>query len=174
MIQLNLKQPDEPARAPEPAPAQPRPPLVMPKGPAETPPAAASEAAKPPPEAPKLQAPEPKAPGPPVPGQKAAEPGSLEEQVTAVLKDIYDPEIPVNIYELGLIYRVNAPPDGNVKITMTLTAPNCPAAQTLPAEVKYKSEAVEGVESADVEVTFDPQWTPERMSDAAKLALNIL
>ena len=167
MIQLNLNQPDENARAPEPGPEQLPKPLVMPRQPAETtaPPAVTSEAPK---------SAERKAAAPKAPGTKAAEPGSLEEQVTAVLKDIYDPEIPVNIYELGLIYRVDAPPDGNVKITMTLTAPNCPAAQTLPAEVKYKSEAVDGVKSADVEVTFDPQWTPDKMSDAAKLALNIL
>ena len=172
MIQLNLNQPDENARAPEPVPEQPPKPLVMPKQPVEAPARAAATSEAPQPPAP--DAAESKEPGSAAARPKAAEPGSLEEKVTAVLKDIYDPEIPVNIYELGLIYRVDAPPDGNVKITMTLTAPNCPAAQTLPAEVKYKSEAVDGVKSADVEVTFDPQWTPDKMSDAAKLALNIL
>ena len=103
-----------------------------------------------------------------------AEPQGVEQQVIALLKEVYDPEIPVNIYDLGLIYGVKEKPEGSIKVTMTLTAPNCPAAQTLPAEVKDKAESVEGVESADVEVVFDPPWNPDKMSDAAKLALNIL
>ncbi len=172
MIQLNLNQPDETAGSSEPTPEGPPQPLVMPKQPVEPPtPSAATSEAPPPPA---TQAAEPRASGPGAAEHKAAAPERLEQQVTEVLKDIYDPEIPVNIYELGLIYGVDAPPDGNVKIKMTLTAPNCPAAQSLPAEVKDKSEAVDGVNSADVEVTFDPPWKPELMSDAAKLALNIL
>ena len=103
---------------------------------------------------------------------------TLEEKVVAVLKTCYDPEIPVDIYQLGLIYQVTAPrspeePDG-VKVLMTLTAPNCPAAQTLPAEAKYKIERLEEVASAEVEITFDPPWTPEMMSEEAKLVLNLI
>jgi FeS assembly SUF system protein len=98
----------------------------------------------------------------------------LEEKVAEVLKTCYDPEIPVNIYELGLIYGVDVKPEGDVLITMTLTAPNCPAAQSLPAEVKAKAESVAGVKSAEVEIVFDPPWTPQKMTDSAKLVLNIL
>ena len=177
MIQLNLNKPDETARAAEPSPERPPQPLVMPTQHAELPTPSAATIETPPPSAPQAAQPRvsgPEAAGPEAAEHKAAALGSLEQQVTEVLKDIYDPEIPVNIYELGLIYGVDAPPDGNVKIKMTLTAPNCPAAQSLPAEVKDKSEAVDGVKSADVEVTFDPPWKPELMSDAAKLALNIL
>ena len=99
---------------------------------------------------------------------------SLEEQIVATLKTIYDPEIPVNIYELGLVYEVRVDPSGEAHIKMTLTAPNCPAAQSLPEEVRRKSELVEGVTTAHVEIVFDPQWTPEKMNDSAKLILNIL
>lgn len=103
---------------------------------------------------------------------------SLEEKVVAVLKTCYDPEIPVDIYQLGLIYKVIAPcspeePE-KVKIVMTLTSPNCPAAQTLPAEAKYKIERLEEVEDAEVEITFDPTWTPDMMSEEAKLVLNLV
>ena len=103
------------------------------------------------------------------PGQNTMEPG-----VIAALKNCYDPEIPVNIYELGLIYNIDIDPEGNVAIKMTLTAPNCPAAQSMPLDVQTKVEAVEGIQSAKVEVVFDPPWTPEKMDDSAKLALNIL
>ena len=103
---------------------------------------------------------------------------SLEEKVVAVLKTCYDPEIPVDIYQLGLIYNVLAPstpeePD-KVKIRMTLTSPNCPAAQTLPAEAKYKIERLEEVAEAEIEITFDPTWTPDMMSEEAKLVLNLV
>ncbi len=102
---------------------------------------------------------------------------TLEEKVVAVLKTCYDPEIPVDIYQLGLIYHVHAPfseedPE-KVKVIMTLTSPNCPAAQTLPAEVKYKIERLREVQSAAVDITFEPVWTPEMMSDEAKLTLNL-
>ena len=99
---------------------------------------------------------------------------SLEEQIVATLKTIYDPEIPVNIYELGLVYEVRVDPSGEAHIKMTLTAPNCPAAQSLPEEVRRKSELIEGVTTAHVEIVFDPQWTPDKMNDSAKLILNIL
>lgn len=98
----------------------------------------------------------------------------IEAGIVDALRTVYDPEIPVNIYELGLIYGVDVKPEGDVLITMTLTAPNCPAAQSLPAEVKAKAEGVEGVKSAEVEIVFDPPWTPQRMTDSAKLVLNIL
>jgi FeS assembly SUF system protein len=99
---------------------------------------------------------------------------TLEENVVAALKTIYDPEIPVNIYELGLVYEVRVEPSGDAHIKMTLTAPNCPAAQSLPEEVRRKTELIEGVTAAHVEIVFDPPWTPEKMNDSAKLILNIL
>ena len=101
-------------------------------------------------------------------------PGSVEERAAAAIKECYDPEIPVNIYELGLIYAIEVNADEHARITMTLTAPNCPAAQSLPLEVQRRVEAVEGVKTAEVDITFFPQWTPDKMSDAAKLQLNIL
>ena len=104
----------------------------------------------------------------------ATESGSLRDRVVEALKMVYDPEIPVNIYELGLIYDVVVSDAGHVNIRMTLTSPNCPAAQSLPEEVKRKTADVEGVRSAEVEIVFDPPWTPDNMDDAAKLVLNIL
>ena len=95
-------------------------------------------------------------------------------QIVSALKNCYDPEVPVNIYDMGLIYTVDIGPSNDVAIQMTLTAPNCPAAQFLPADVKHKVEAVEGVNSVEVAITFDPPWTPDHMNDAAKLTLNIL
>ena len=103
-----------------------------------------------------------------------AAPNPLEQGVIAALKNCYDPEIPVNIYELGLIYNIDIDPEGKVAIKMTLTAPNCPAAQSMPLDVQMKVEAVEGIKSATVDVVFDPPWTPEKMDDSAKLVLNIL
>jgi FeS assembly SUF system protein len=102
-----------------------------------------------------------------------ANPASLRERVLAALRTIYDPEIPVNIYELGLIYGIQAEDDGQVRIRMTLTAPNCPVAGSLPAEVERKVGAVEGVAGVKLELVFDPPWTKDKMSDAAKLALGI-
>ncbi len=98
----------------------------------------------------------------------------LEKKIVEALKNCYDPEIPVNIYELGLIYGIDIKPQGEVHIQMTLTAPNCPAAQSLPADVTQKVEAVEGVKSAEVEIVFDPPWTPDKMATSAKLVMNIL
>lgn len=99
---------------------------------------------------------------------------AVEEQVVEQLKGCFDPEIPVNIYDLGLIYDIQVEASGCVAIKMTLTAPNCPAAQSLPVQVKEAAEKVEAVKSAHVEVVFDPPWTTEKMSESAKLAVNIL
>jgi len=98
---------------------------------------------------------------------------NLRDQVIAALKKVYDPEMPVNIYELGLIYGVEAGEAGDVRIRMTLTAPNCPVAGTLPGDVERAVRAVPGVTSVNLELTFDPPWTKDRMSEAAKLALGI-
>ena len=98
---------------------------------------------------------------------------SLKHQVTAALKKVYDPEMPVNIYELGLIYDINVDDAGRVAIRMTLTAPNCPVAGTLPGEVERAVRAVPGVSDVTLELTFDPPWTKDRMSEAAKLTLGI-
>jgi len=98
----------------------------------------------------------------------------IEAQVIDALQTCYDPEIPVNIYELGLIYGITVDPSGTVAVTMTLTSPNCPSAQELPVEVKAKAESVPGVTSATVDVVFDPPWDRDRMSEAAKLQLGLL
>jgi FeS assembly SUF system protein len=98
---------------------------------------------------------------------------ALRDQVIEVLKGIYDPEIPVNIYELGLIYEVTIADDANVHVLMTLTSPMCPVAESLPPEVEEKVSRVEGVASARAEVTWDPPWEPDMMSDAAKLELDM-
>lgn len=102
------------------------------------------------------------------------DPKELGETVVRVLKTIYDPEIPVDIYELGLIYDVFLNEDNDVKILMTLTTPNCPVAESLPQEVKDKVESIEGVKSAEVEMTFDPPWSRDLMSEEAKLELGFL
>jgi len=99
---------------------------------------------------------------------------TLEKLVTDALQSVYDPEIPVNIHELGLIYGVTADPDGTVAIRMTLTAPGCPAAQSLPVEVEERARAVAGVRDVRVDVVFDPPWCPDMMSEAAKLQLGFL
>lgn len=98
----------------------------------------------------------------------------LGEQIVKVLKGIYDPEIPVDIYELGLIYDVMVNTDYEVKILMTLTSPNCPVAESLPREVEDKVAALENVKSAEVEITFDPPWSKDLMSEEAKLELGML
>jgi FeS assembly SUF system protein len=110
-------------------------------------------------------------------GQKPEEPidpASVEEAVIEALKTVYDPEIPVNIYELGLIYGVEVSEDGRAEIRMTLTAPACPVAGALVEEVAEKSGRVEGVSTSHVELVWDPPWTPDNMSDAAKLELGML
>ena len=96
----------------------------------------------------------------------------LREQVIAEIRKIYDPEIPVNIYELGLIYNVKVE-DNKVQIIMTLTTPNCPVAESLPQEVKDTAMQVEGIKEVDLELVFDPPWNKSMMSEAAKLELNL-
>lgn len=98
----------------------------------------------------------------------------LREQVLEELRSIYDPEIPVNIYELGLIYDLNVDPEGNVWIKMTLTSPACPVAGTLPVEVENNVAAIPGVREVDVEVVWDPPYTMEMMSEAARLQLGLM
>ncbi len=99
---------------------------------------------------------------------------ALGEKIVEVLKSIYDPEIPVDIYELGLIYDVFVNDEMDVKILMTLTSPNCPVAETLPVEVEEKIKTIEEVRGAEVEITFDPTWTQDLMSEEAKLELGFL
>ena len=98
----------------------------------------------------------------------------LGEKIVKELKSIFDPEIPVDIYELGLIYDVFVNEDNEVKILMTLTTPNCPVAETLPQEVEEKIKSLDDVKTAEVEITFDPPWTKELMSEEAKLELGFL
>ncbi len=98
----------------------------------------------------------------------------LGEKIVNVLKTIYDPEIPVDIYELGLIYDVLVNEENDVKILMTLTSPNCPVAETLPVEVEEKVKSLNMVKDAEVEITFDPPWTQDLMSEEAKLELGLL
>ena len=105
----------------------------------------------------------------------AAEPGGdLYEGVIEALKDIYDPEIPVNIYDLGLIYDVEITPDHHARIKMTLTTPHCPVAESMPGEVELRVGAVPGIGDAEVELVWDPPWDPQKMSDEAKLELGML
>ena len=98
----------------------------------------------------------------------------IGDKIVGVLKTIYDPEIPVDIYELGLIYDVFVNEDFDVKILMTLTTPNCPVAETLPLEVEEKVKSINEVKDAEVEITFDPPWTQDLMSEEAKLELGML
>ena len=100
--------------------------------------------------------------------------GDLYEAVIAALKDIFDPEIPVNIYDLGLIYGVDVADDGGVAVSMTLTTPNCPVAESMPAEVELRVSAVPGVRDAEVILVWDPPWDPAKMSDEARLELGML
>jgi FeS assembly SUF system protein len=112
--------------------------------------------------------------------QKAPEPepeasgGDLYEAVIEALKDIYDPEIPVNIYDLGLVYDVELTPEHHAKIKMTLTTPHCPVAESMPGEVELRVGSVPGIGDAEVELVWDPPWDPQRMSDEAKLELGML
>ena len=105
-------------------------------------------------------------------GEEAAP--ELKARITEALRQVYDPEIPVNIYDLGLIYRLEVDKDGKVDIDMTLTAPGCPVAQTFPGTLEGAVKAVEGVSDAHVELVWDPPWTPERMSEAARLQLGFM
>tara|TARA_R110000787_G_scaffold91628_3_gene193010 strand:- start:1569 stop:1895 length:327 start_codon:yes stop_codon:yes gene_type:complete len=98
----------------------------------------------------------------------------IGDKIVRILKTIYDPEIPVDIYELGLIYDVFVNDENDAKILMTLTSPNCPVAETLPVEVEDKVKSLKEINNAEVEITFDPTWTQEMMSDEAKLELGML
>lgn len=98
----------------------------------------------------------------------------LQGQVIDAIKAVFDPEIPVNIYELGLIYRVDTNPDGDVEIDMTLTSPSCPSAQSLPGEVEMNVRSVPGVREVKVDVVWDPPWSQDGMSDEAKLTLGLM
>ena len=99
---------------------------------------------------------------------------ALGEKIVRVLKTIFDPEIPVDIYELGLIYDVFVNEDFDAKILMTLTSPNCPVAESLPADVEQKVKSIKGINNVEVEMTFDPPWTKDLMSEEAKLELGFL
>ena len=98
----------------------------------------------------------------------------IGENIIKALKTVFDPEIPVDIYELELVYDVQISEDGDVKVVMTLTTPNCPVAESLPQEVKEKVAAVENVKSVDLELTFEPSWNKDMMSEEAKFELGIL
>jgi len=112
--------------------------------------------------------------------QKPAEPsatepaGDLYEAVIDALKDIFDPEIPVNIYDLGLIYDVEITPEHHARVKMTLTTPHCPVAESMPGEVELRVGAVPGIGDAEVELVWDPPWDPQKMSDEARLELGML
>lgn len=98
----------------------------------------------------------------------------LKKNIVNAIKTVYDPEIPIDIYELGLIYEITVYPLGNVHILMTLTSPSCPAAEEIPGEVEEKVRAIDGVENLQVELTFNPPYTQEMMSEAAKLELGFM
>jgi FeS assembly SUF system protein len=106
-------------------------------------------------------------------GEVPASQGVSEQAVIDAVSTVYDPEIPVNIYELGLIYAIDIEDDGAIKVEMTLTAPGCPAAQELPEQVRQAILSVPGVTRCDVEVVWDPPWDPSRMSEEARLAVNM-
>lgn len=100
--------------------------------------------------------------------------GDLYECVIEALKDIYDPEIPVNIYDLGLIYGVDVTDEGDAKVTMTLTTPHCPVAESMPGEIELRVGSVPGVRDAEVLLVWDPPWGPDKMTDEARLELGML
>ena len=98
----------------------------------------------------------------------------LKEKIVEAIKSVYDPEIPVDVYELGLIYEINILPVNNVEVVMTLTSPSCPAAESIPSEVEQNIRNVEGVNDVHIELTFDPPYAPDMMSEAAKLELGFM
>lgn len=109
----------------------------------------------------------------PGPAAAALDADVLRPRIVQAIKTVFDPEIPVDVYELGLVYGIDIAPDGNVAITMTLTSPNCPSAEQIPVDVDKKARTVEGVKDVKVTVTFDPPWDKDKMSEAAKLELGI-
>ena len=116
----------------------------------------------------------PSAPPEPAAPALAASPEQIRERVIAQLHTVFDPEIPVDIYELGLVFDVSVDVDGKVGIRMTLTSPMCPAAEQLPPEVETKARGVAGVTAVELSLVWDPPWSPERMSEAARLELGML
>ena len=106
--------------------------------------------------------------------ERLAKVEQMGEQIVEQLKTVYDPEIPVNIYELGLIYRVDVEDDNRVLLEMTLTSPHCPVAETLPGEVEQKVAAVDGVSGCEVKVVWDPPWNPSMMTEEAQLELGMI
>ena len=98
----------------------------------------------------------------------------LEEKIVEMIKTVYDPEIPVNIYDLGLIYRIEVKEDSSVDIDMTLTAPNCPAADFMLEDVRQKVESIEGIGAVNIQLVFEPEWSPDLMTEEAKLELGLL
>ena len=98
----------------------------------------------------------------------------IEEKIVAMLKTVFDPEIPVNVYDLGLIYKIDVADSGDATIDMTLTAPNCPAADFIMADVRQKIESIDGVNSATINLVFEPEWDKDMMSEEAKLELGFL
>ena len=105
---------------------------------------------------------------------EATDPEAVREKVIDGLRTVFDPEIPVDVYELGLIYGVTVAEGGATHIRMTLTAPTCPVAEELPAEIEFKTRAIAGVTSVQLDIVWDPPWTPDRMTDAARLTLGML
>lgn len=105
---------------------------------------------------------------------KVGQVDDLKEKVVMAIKQVYDPEIPVDVYELGLIYEITVYPVNNVYVMMTLTSPNCPSAEFIPSEVKDKIQQIQGINNVEVEVTFDPPYSQDMMSEAAKLELGFL
>lgn len=110
----------------------------------------------------------------PAGGQVSGAGGALQAAVVDALREIFDPEIPVNIYDLGLIYGVEVDDECDVTIQMTLTTPHCPVAETMPGEVELRASSVPGIRDAEVELVWDPPWSPEKMSDEARLELGML
>lgn len=97
-----------------------------------------------------------------------------EEKIVAMLRTVFDPEIPVNVFDLGLIYKVDLQDDGVLNLTMTLTAPSCPAADFLMEDIRMKMLSIDGIEKVNIDLVFEPEWTKDRMSDEAKMELNML
>lgn len=104
---------------------------------------------------------------------QSQEPQLLKDQIISMLKTCFDPEIPANIYELGMVYNIDIDDQKNVKIKMTLTSPNCPAIESLPQDIQNKINSIPGINKTEIELVWDPPWTPEKMSEEAKLQLNM-
>ena len=119
------------------------------------------------------EAPEPENPPQELPGPEDRELTPLEEDIRLVLKSVYDPEVPVDIYDLGLVYNFSVNCEGKVDVKMTLTSPACPVAGTLPIEVESKIRDIDGITQCNVDLVWDPPWNPSMMTEAAKLKLNL-